>query len=126
MKATDLQKEITDYRLGLQPTQKCFSVKLIHLWYQRHRTLSISLIIIIISLFSTFITINNLKLEKLNAQETAERLKLNSENSSLKTISRNLTRAAPRFLKRAQTAFNSFNFQDAQNFCDRLWNSTQL
>ena len=46
---TDLQKEITDYRLGFATdAENASSVKLMHLWYQRHRTLSIASLIIII------------------------------------------------------------------------------
>jgi len=117
-----LQKEITDYRLGFATiAEDASSVKLIRLWYNRNRTLSIaSLIIFVISLFTTSITINNLKLEKLNAQQTAEKLKLTADKLQLENKYQQKFNkgAAPRFLNRAQVAFNSFNFKDAQNFCE--------
>lgn len=118
----DLQKEILDYRQGFATTAENASLlKLTKLWFQRHRTLSIaSCIIILISIMTTFFAMTNLKLEKLNALQKAEKSeleasKLKLENEFHKKFNKG---AAPRFLQRAQVAFNSYNFDDAVNFCD--------
>ncbi|MDD7983540.1 protein kinase [Lentisphaera marina] len=121
-KVIDLQKEISDYRQGFATNaENATLLTLTRLWYKRHRTLSIaSIIITIISLCTAFFAFNNLKLEKLNAQQTSVRLKLEAdklqlENEFHKKFNKG---AAPRFLRRAQIAFDTYNFDDAVNFCD--------
>ncbi|WDE98897.1 protein kinase [Lentisphaera profundi] len=132
----DLQKEILDYRQGFATNaENATLLKLTRLWYNRHRTLSIAGIIILLISFSTaFFAINSLKLEKINALQMAEKLqleklnalessarlkleadKLQLENEFHKKFNKG---AAPRFLQRAQIAFESYNFDDAVNFCD--------
>ena len=118
----NLQKEILDYRQGFATNAENASLlKLTRLWYKRHRTLSIAAIIIIfISLCTAFFAVNNLKLEKINALQTAEKLKLEAdklqlENDFHKKFNKG---AAPRFLQRAHVAFDSYNFDDAVNFCN--------
>ena len=118
----DLQKEILDYRQGFATDAENASLlKLMRLWYKRHRTLSIaSIIIIFISLFTSWFAFNNLQLEKLNALQKAEKSELEASKLKLENeYHRKFNKgAAPRFLERAQVAFNSYNFDDARNFCD--------
>lgn len=118
----DLQKEILDYRQGFATDAENASLlKLMRLWYKRHRTLSIaSIIIIFISLFTSWFAFNNLQLEKINALQKAEKSELEASKLKLENeYHRKFNKgAAPRFLERAKVAFNSYNFDDARNFCD--------
>ncbi|WDE97615.1 protein kinase [Lentisphaera profundi] len=111
----ELQKEILSYRNGFATSaEKASLLTLMRLWVKRHRSISIaSLLLVLISIFAAWFMINNLKLEKINAIQRAEKLSLEKEFHVKMGKD-----AAPRFYQRAQIAFNSFNFDDAVNFCD--------
>ena len=116
----NLQKEILNYRNGFATkAENAPLIKIVKLWLIRHKTLSFAAIIILgISLFTTWLSFNNLNLEKINALQKAQQLqleadKLKLENEFHKKFNKD---AAPRFFKSAQIAFNSFNFDDAINF----------
>ena len=111
----ELQKEILSYRNGFATSaEKASLLTLGRLWVKRHRAISIaSMLLVLISIFAAWFVINNLKLEKINAVQLAEKLSL--ENEFHKKFNKG---AAPRFFKRAQEAFNAVNFNDAVNFCN--------
>ncbi|WDE98875.1 protein kinase [Lentisphaera profundi] len=116
----NLQKEILNYRNGFATkAENAPLIKIIKLWLIRHKTLSFAAIIIFcISLFTTWLSFNNLNLEKVNAVQNAQKLRLEAdklklENEFHKKFNKD---AAPRFFKSAQIAFNAFNFDDAINF----------
>lgn len=108
-----LQKEILNYRKGFATNaENATLLKIMSLWIKRHRSISIATImLVLISLFAVSFAINNLKLEKINALQLAEKMSIEKEFHV--KINKE---AAPRFYERAQIAFNSFNFDDAVNF----------
>ena len=122
LNVASLQKEILNYRNGFATkAENAPLIKIIKLWLIRHKTLSFAAIIILaISLFTSWFAVNNLKLEKINALQKAEKSeleasKLKLENEFHKKFNKE---SAPRFFKRAQSAFSSYNFEDALNFVD--------
>ena len=129
LNVASLQKEILNYRNGFATkAENAPLIKIIKLWLIRHKTLSFAAIIILgISLFTSWFAVSNLKLEKINAQQHAQKLKLESEKLKLESEKLKLENefhkkfnkeSAPRFFKRAQSAFSSYNFEDALNFVD--------
>ena len=109
----DLQKEILNYRNGFATSAENASLlKLLQLWYKRHRALSIlSLLTFFISLGAVFVLMNNLKLANVNALQLAEKLRI-EKDYALKINKE----SAPRFLERAEYAYRTFNLEDAANF----------
>ena len=109
----NLQRDILNYRNGFATrAENATLVKLMSLWFKRHKAMSLAVsLLVLISLFTAFFAVNNLKLEKINALQLAEKLSLEKEFHVKMGKD-----AAPRFFNRAQIAFNSFNFDDAVNF----------
>ncbi|EDM29265.1 probable serine/threonine-protein kinase pknB [Lentisphaera araneosa HTCC2155] len=111
----NLQRDILNYRNGFATrAENATLVKLMSLWFKRHKAMSLAVsLLVLISLFTAFFAVNNLKLEKINALQLAEKLSLEKEFHVKMGKD-----AAPRFFNRAQIAYNTFNFDDAVNFCD--------
>jgi len=111
----NLQRDILNYRNGFATNaENAPFIKLFSLWCKRNKVLSFALILILlVSIFAGWFAINNLKLEKINALQLAEKMSLEKEFQVKMGKD-----AAPRFLKRAQGAYNAYNFDDAVNFCN--------
>ncbi|WDE97590.1 protein kinase [Lentisphaera profundi] len=112
---TELQKEILKYRDGFATAAENASLlKLLQLWFRRHKSLSIvSILALLLSMAAIIAVMNNLKLAEINALQLAEKLRIEKDYA----IKIN-KESAPRFLARAEYAFRIFNFEDTANFAD--------
>ena len=108
-----LQREILQYRDGFATSAENASLfKLLQLWIKRHKPLAIaSAFAFIFSCAAIFAVMNNLKLAEENALQLAEKLRIEKDYAI--KINKD---AAPRFLERAEYAYQTFNFADAANF----------
>lgn len=111
----ELQKEVRDFINGFTTEAENASLmKSIHFWVKRNRTLSLISTFAILLLLGLMITsIINLKLAETNAKEVAEKLRIEKEYHM--RINKG---AAPKFYERAFIAYESFQFDDALNFCN--------
>ncbi|EDM29354.1 serine/threonine-protein kinase [Lentisphaera araneosa HTCC2155] len=110
----DLQQEVRNFINGFTTDAENASLmKSLHFWIKRNRTLSIISAFALLLFFGLAVTsIVNLKLAETNAREVAEKLRIEKEYHM--RINKG---AAPKFFERAQVAYDSFQFDDALNFC---------
>ncbi|MDD7983872.1 protein kinase [Lentisphaera marina] len=111
----ELQQEIRDFINGFTTEAENASImKSLHFWVKRNRTLSIISAFALLLLLGLMITsIINLKLAETNAKEVADKLRIEKEYHM--RINKG---AAPKFYDRAYVAYESFQFDDALNFCN--------
>jgi len=118
----NLQKEILNYRKGFATNAENASMlKVLKLWYKRNKTLGIAILAVFcISLFTLWFAFTNLKLEKINALQHAQQLKLEADKLKIETeYHKKFNKdAAPRFFERAKIAFNAYDNDEALNFAN--------
>ena len=111
----ELQNELLKYRDGFATSaENANPLTLLKLWIYRNKKISslIGLIFIII-IAASFLYVDKLNLEKENARQLAEKMRLEKDYA----IKIN-KKAAPRFFEKAQMSYTSYELEDAARFCD--------
>lgn len=111
----DLQKEVRDFINGfVTEAENASLIKLLKTWIKRNKSLALFIsfsVILSLGLMLSFVL--NLKLEQRSAKMEADKLRIEAEYHK-----RMNKEAAPRFLEKATMAYNTFEFDDALNFCE--------